>query len=130
MEDTKTGRAMVLDYVKKTYHVEPDYPWMKAPDNAVIRHKDTRKWFGILMPAPKAYLGTGKDGYEDVLTIKSEPLLIDSLVLEEGYYRAYHMNKAQWMSVRLDGTVAKERIWDLLDMSYKLTDRKEKSAPD
>jgi len=34
---------------------------------------------------------------------------------------AYHMNHAEWISVLLDGTVEKEKILNLLDLSFELT---------
>jgi len=33
----------------------------------------------------------------------------------------WHMNKAHWISVALDGTVEDEKIKFLVDMSYELT---------
>lgn len=85
---------------------------MKDPKSAVLRHPDTGKWFAIVMPAPKSYLRTGTEDYEDVATMKCEPFLIDSLVNNKGYYRAYHMNKQQWMGVGLDGSVPLTKILD------------------
>lgn len=117
-------RDAITDYIRSKYGLQPDFPWMKSPESAVFRHLDTRKWFALLMPAPRQYLGTGTEGYEDVLTVKCEPLLIDGLVKEPGYCRAYHMNKRQWMSMRMDGTVPEDKMRELLDMSFVLTDRK------
>ena len=38
----------------------------------------------------------------------------------------YHMNKEQWISVRLDGSVTEGEIKDLIDLSYGLTEPKKK----
>lgn len=40
---------------------------------------------------------------------------------EKGIYPAYHMSKAHWLTVALDGTVDKDKIKFLMDMSYDLT---------
>ena len=47
--------------------------------------------------------------------------LIGSLRLKEGFFPAYHMNKEKWITIFLDGTVPKNEICDLLDLSYDLT---------
>ena len=39
----------------------------------------------------------------------------------EGIIPAYNMNKQNWITVFLDGTVPEERVYDLLDMSYRAT---------
>ena len=49
--------AAVFAYVKETYGVEPDYPFAKEPDMPVLRHRDTRKWFGIIQSVAREKLG-------------------------------------------------------------------------
>ena len=36
-------------------------------------------------------------------------------------FPAYHMSKAHWLTVALDGTTDEDKIKFLLDMSYDLT---------
>ena len=40
-------RKEVFDWVLETYGTEPDYPWNDW--NAVLRHNDSKKWYGIIM---------------------------------------------------------------------------------
>ena len=47
--------------------------------------------------------------------------LIGSFREEPGIFPGWHMNKAHWLSVALDGTVEDEKIRFLVDMSYELT---------
>ena len=47
--------------------------------------------------------------------------MIGGLRKDEGILPAYQMNKEHWISVLLDGTVEKEKICDLIDISYDLT---------
>lgn len=119
-------RNEVFAYVLEQYGVEPDYPFPKDSNSGVLRHLNSQKWFAIVMPAPKKYLGTGADGHEDVITMKCDPMLIDSLIQRDGYYRAYHMNKQQWISIRLDGSVPMDKICNLVDFSFELTGKKSK----
>ncbi len=122
-------RASIFQWVKKTYGTEPDYPWNDR--NAVLRHKDNRKWYGVVLEASRKTLGlaAGGDpsGYAEVLNVKSDPDLIGSLRGKKGFLPAYHMNKENWISILLDGSVPEEEIKSLLGLSYQLTATKETS---
>lgn len=41
-----------------------------------------------------------------------------------GFLPGYHMNKTNWLSILLDGTVSDEQILDLLDLSFQMTAKK------
>ena len=41
--------------------------------------------------------------------------------MEPGIFPGWHMNKAHWLSVALDGSVDEEKLRFLVDMSYELT---------
>lgn len=69
----------------------------------------------------KSKFGIKSDNAVDILNLKSDPILIGSLRLKEGFFPAYHMNKEKWITIFLDGTVPKNEICDLLDLSYDLT---------
>ncbi len=118
-------REDIFAFVKETYDVEPDYPFSKDYEStAVFRHRDTAKWFGLCMPVRADKLGL--DGDEDVwvVTVKSDPLLIDGIVERPGFHRAYHMNKRQWLSIELGDKVPQSEIFDLINLSYELTKKK------
>lgn len=68
-------------------------------------------------------LGLDENRIIDILNVKCDPLLIGSLRSKSGYFPAYHMNKEKWLSIALDGSVQEDEIKDLLDMSYKLTQK-------
>ena len=40
----------------------------------------------------------------------------------KGFLPGYHMDKSNWITILLDGTVQEAKILDFLDMSYDLTD--------
>lgn len=73
------------------------------------------------MRVSKSKFGIKSDNAVDILNLKSDPILIGSLRLKEGVFPAYHMNKEKWIAIFLDGTVPKNEICDLLDLSYDLT---------
>lgn len=78
------------------------------------------------MNIPKEKLGLREDGMIDVLNVKCNPILIGSLRSDAGFFPAYHMNKTNWITIALDGTVNADRIKWLLDMSYDLTAPKQR----
>lgn len=57
----------------------------------------------------------------EAINVKADTMLIDSLVNEPGFYRAYHMNKRYWISILLDGSVSDETIKGLIEESYLKT---------
>ena len=113
------NRQDIFSYAKTTYGTEPDYPWFDT--NAVLRHKDNRKWYGLVMEVGRGKLGLSDDGTVDVMNVKCDPTLAGSLRTREGYHPAYHMNKETWITIRLDGSVPWEEIKKLIDLSYDLT---------
>lgn len=117
-------RQKVFDYVKKTYGTEPDYPWMD--DNAVLRHADNNKWYGLVMAVGRDKLGLSGDGTVDVLNVKCDPMLAGSLRQQDGFHPAYHMNKDKWLTARLDGSASDDEIKSLIDLSYELTAMKKR----
>ena len=66
-------------------------------------------------------LGLEEDKTVDVLNIKCDPMMIGSLRMKERFFPAYHMNKENWISILLDGTVSADEIKPLLELSYQLT---------
>ena len=70
---------------------------------------------------PKDKLGLRGTEPLDVVNFKCDPILIGSLRGEPGIFPAYHMNKEQWLTAALDGSVSDEQIKMLLDMSYEAT---------
>lgn len=115
-------RQQVFDYVKKTFKSEPEYLWKRFPDYAVFRHKDNRKWFGIVMDISRDKLGLDGSGLVDVLNVKiDDPVYHDALLQQEGILPGYHLNHGNWISILLDGTVGIEQVCDLIDAGYEAT---------
>lgn len=119
-------RDKVLDYVKKEYDTTGEYLWKSYPDFAVLRHKPQSgekkaKWYGVIMNVKRETLGLDGEGMVDILDVKCNSDMINILQMSEGYLPGYHMNKAYWISVLLDGTVPFDNIKQLIDESYDMT---------
>lgn len=112
-------REELFTWVQKQYGTEPEYPWHDW--NAVLRHRDNRKWYGVVMKVSGQKLGLEDTGLVNILNIKCDPMLGSSLRGQEGYFAAYHMNKEKWLSIRLDRPELDDSIKNLLALSYELT---------
>ncbi|MDO4582430.1 MAG: MmcQ/YjbR family DNA-binding protein [Bacillota bacterium] len=115
------NRAELKTYIEETYVAESEFPWMKFPTYEVFRHKDNRKWFAVIMDISMDKLGLQGREKLSVVNLKCDPILIGSLLLKQGFFPAYHMNKGTWITIALDGSVPAEEIKILLDMSFELT---------
>ena len=121
-EDTaERYKQDIFKYSKQKYGAEPDYPWVKSPESAVLRHKDNAKWFALLMTVAKTSLGLNNSEIVNIINLKCDPVLIGSLIKEKGYFPAYHMNKEHWITVLLDGSVSIDELYNLIDLSYDLS---------
>ena len=114
-------REAVLAYAREQYDAEERHLWAKYPLYAVLRHGETGKWFGLVADVPREKLGLPGEGIADVLVVKANPELVPALIERPGHLPAYHMNKRNWVSVLLDGTVPEEDALALLDEGWRLT---------
>ena len=118
----------LLRFVQSLDGARADKPFPQDETSVVFRHVDTRRWFGILFPVPKSYFGGGQ-GSELCLNVKCPPERAAMLCASyAGILPAYHMNKAHWITVRLDGSVPDGEIEDLLLLSRELTARKKRGG--
>lgn len=115
------NRGELQTYITNTFSTEPDYPWLKYPENAVFRHKDSKKWFALITDVPASKLDIQNADVVSIVNLKCDPLLIGSLRQEPGFFPAWHMNKESWITIILDGTVPDDQLKTFLDMSYELT---------
>ena len=118
-------RQELFTWVRQQYGTEPEYPWHDR--NAVLRHNDNNKWYGVVLEVSADKLGLPEVGIIDVLNVKSDPLLIGSLRRQDGYFPAYHMNKEKWFSIQLGKPELDDAIKDLLSLSYELTAPKKRN---
>lgn len=113
-----TQQERIMRHIEERYGSEPEHLWAQYPDYTVYRHSASRKWFAVFLTVPRDKLGM--EGIEPicVLDIKCSPLMIGSLLSENGFFPAYHMNKTYWISVLMDGSVSDDQIFALLEFSY------------
>ena len=115
------NRQELSVYLADTYGSEGEHLFAKYPSFLVFRHNGNRKWFAVIMDIPRKNLGLAGEGEISVVNLKCDTRLIGSFREEPGIFPGWHMNKAHWLSVALDGTAEDEKIKFLVDMSYELT---------
>ena len=114
-------RRELEKYLTDTYQVEGEHLFAKYPSFLVFRHKGNRKWFAVIMDIPKKNLGIPGEGEISVGNLKCDTRLIGSFREESGIFPGWHMNKAHWLSVALDGSAEDEKLRFLVHRSYELT---------
>lgn len=119
-------REQLKIYILSSYGITEDYPFNNDNTSAVFRHPNNRKWFALMMNIPAEKLGIDSDKNIDIVNVKCDPLMIGSVLLENGIYPAYHMNKTNWISIALDGTCDDDKVKWLVDLSFDATNVKVK----
>ena len=114
-------RKELATYLTETYNTTGEYLFARYPNFRVFRHDGNQKWFAVLMDIPRKSLGLEGENEISVVNLKCDTRLIGSFRMEPGIYPGWHMNKAHWLTVALDGTVEDETIKFLVNMSYELT---------
>ena len=118
------NRKVFEAYVISTDRVDAEHPFSGDSVTTVFRHSDNKKWFAIVMTIDKSKLISGKSGKIDVVNIKCAPEIIDTFWEDDGIFPAYHMNKENWITIALDGSVDRETVCRMVDMSFEATKRK------
>ena len=124
----QANRITGLIYEK--YGVRPDFPFSdeKYGSSGVFRHKDSGKWFGLIMNIPYSVLpGCPLDGRCDAINLKTDPDAGVVLISSGAVYPAYHMNHRQWITATLDDRLGDDEVMGLISASFDLT-RKAKAG--
>lgn len=110
----------LIEYVRSRYKDELEFLWTKSPDNAIWRRKDTGKWYGVILTISKRKLGLQTDEIAEIIDLRLQPELIETIVDNKRYFPGWHMNKRSWYTIILDNSVATKEICEKIDESYRL----------
>lgn len=120
------GYDEIIGFVKGLPFGSNDFPWEGDFYSTVLRRKDNKKWFGLIIKAPKSFFeryGVEADNGEPVLNLKCPPDL--QIFLREKYPAAvlpsYHMSKTHWISVVMNSDIPQDEIKKLIELSYDIT---------
>ena len=113
----------ITDKIAEIYGVSPDFPWDDETFKpyGVFRHKDSGKWFALIMNIKRKSLVPSADEKQivDVVNLKKSKDLVEPY--PDGVFPAYHMNHKLWISVLLDDTLSDEEIFILIQSSFNST---------
>ena len=130
-----TQTTTIINHIRTEYAVEPEFLWPERfPTYSVFRHTDNKKWFALVASIPSTSLGlkNGKNNKSgdnnndevDIINLKFDKnQTYDFAETSNHIFSAYHMNKNNWITVWLDGTLSNERIYELIKKSYLLSDK-------
>lgn len=110
----------VIEYAKTRYGDEPEYLWKKVSNNAILRRKDTAKWYAALLITKKSKLGLNSEETIEIIDLRADEEEIKSLIDKQTYFPAYHMNKKHWITISSDNSLPRDEIFKRLDLSYNL----------
>lgn len=113
----------VANYIKNKYETNPEFLWSKFPGFGIFRNTKNNKWYAIIMNLDKAKLGNEK-GETEIINLKVDVNKINSLLSKPGFYKAYHMNKKDWITITLDDTIDYTILFSLIDESWDLINEK------
>lgn len=108
----------ITKWIYKTYHHEPEFLWKTYPGYGIFRNHKNGKWYGVIMNIDYSKLDSKRRGEVEIIDLKLGKEKVQYYLKENGFYPAYHMNKKNWITVLLDGTVADEKIISLVEESY------------
>lgn len=111
----------VIEYIKEKYNDDLEYLWKKFPENAIWRNKTNNKWYGALLTISEKKLEIASDKMIEIIDLRYQKEQIKEIIDNKTIYSGYHMNKDNWITVKLDNSVQIEKIFELIDNSYKLS---------
>ncbi len=114
----------IIKYIKEKYNDDLEYLWKKFPNNAIWRNKSNNKWYGALLVISENKLGIESDKIIDIIDLRYQKDKIKEIVDNKKIFRGYHMNKDNWITIRLDENVDIKQIYKLIDNSYELSLKK------
>jgi predicted DNA-binding protein (MmcQ/YjbR family) len=106
------------EYVAGQYGADPAHMFRQDPTIAIFKRPDNKKWFAATKEIECRTLGIERDGRVGIVNVKLDSLIVASLRTREGFCPAYHMNRDNWITILLDGSVDDEEVYTFLDMSF------------
>lgn len=111
----------VIQYIEQKYGDKLEFLWEKFDNNAIWRNKQNEKWYGVILNISEEKLGIKSDKVVEVIDLRYQKEKIETIIDNEKIFHGYHMNKKSWITIKLDGSVDENTIFELIDNSYKLS---------
>lgn len=120
-----TQVSKVIKHIESTYGANPEFLWPdRYPSYAVFRHGGNKKWFALVATISSKSLGLKDDKTIDIINLKFDKnQTYDFAETSDHIFPAYHMNKNNWLTIWLDGTISDKIVSELIKKSYLLSDK-------
>lgn len=110
------NKEEIVNYCLTLKDTYVDMPFPRDRESIVMKHKDTGKWFAVLLQPQKNVW---------YVNVKTEPNYSDLLRNTYSYIiPAYHMSKEHWNTIIMEEEVDEEMVCELIKQSYALTKKK------
>ena len=116
----------LLLFAEERYHEACEYLWERYPDCGVLRRADNRKWYAVIMTVAGNKVGLSTDNLVEIVDLRAEGEVVNSLVDKRGFAPAWHMHKKSWITVLLDGSVEFSEVAKMVENSRSLAAKKSK----
>lgn len=111
----------IIKYIKEKYNDDLEFLWKKFDDNAVWRNKKNNKWYGALLIVAANKIGVNSDEIIEIIDLRYQKEEIKKVIDNVKIFPGYHMNKDNWITIKLDESVETEKIFELIDNSYNIS---------
>ena len=111
----------IIDYVNNKYHDKLEFLWEKVDNNAVCRNKINNKWYLVFMIIKGYKIDFVTDREIEVINLRYQKDKIDNIIDNKSIFPGFHMNKKSWITIKLDGSIKIDKIYELIDNSYNIS---------
>ncbi len=113
----------IVEHIKVEYGADPEFLWPdRYPSYAIFRHHGNKKWFALVATISSKSLGLKDDKEIDIINLKFDKnQTYDFAETSDHIFPAYHMNRNNWITIWLDGTLPNGLIFELIKKSYLLS---------
>ena len=110
----------LLNFAYTFYGDQLEFLWENFSNNAILRRKDTGKWYAHFAIISKNKLGLNSEEKIEMVNLRADPKEIETLIDNITYFKAYHMNKKNWITIILDGKEKTEKLVKMIQKSFEL----------
>lgn len=119
-----TNTKRIIKYINKKYKDDLEYVFKNDFGSAICRNKRNNKWYALFLTVKENRLIGEDNKLIEILNLKYYKDKTDEVIDKKIIFKAYHMNKRSWISIKLDEVKDLSLIYNLIDISYQLVDEK------
>ena len=111
--------GIAIEYISEKYGDKPEFLW--DDENGIIRNSQNDKWFIVFMKVLPEKIGLKGNEKIEIIDIRYQKDQTNGVINNESIFPGYHMNKRSWITILMNGSLANEELFELIDNSYNLS---------